>query len=141
MEELKENLLRLINEKIKVDFNLDNDYSIYIFETEYPGNPEISVSVRIVNLSSPRVSLYSNIEYITPTGTPRLRDDYVEDSPRDSLGSIVSKSKDEFVPIFEGMIKSNIKTYVSNFLEVKCHVDRITIRFKYKNDFLDKITI
>ena len=130
MNDLREYLLDLINDKLREILQLsDHWYDIYIFETKL--NDSTAVSLRIASLGSPRINRYQDVNYITPPGTPREKDDYVEDSPRDDLCIYIHKYKNDFLNIFENIIKYHISDFIEGSFILKIHLDRLTIQFKY----------
>ena len=148
MDKFEENINKLINKELKTIFNLTNDYTVDTFKS--PREEYIILYVRISNLNSPRIEKYRSESYITPPGTPRELDKYVEESPRDELSICISTSikisreksakahrtfaleENEFINLFIGIVKSYFN-YIEDSIELKIHSDRLSIKFRYIN--------
>jgi hypothetical protein len=150
VEDLKNFFEVLVNQKLKNQLNLSNVYDVFMFETQIENPLEIIISVRIANSSSPRILEYEEDDYISPPGTPRKRDEYVEETPRDELCKYISKFKNEkkeappyhfqsehvpiendFTRILLENIKFRIERYIQDTISIKIYSDHFTVNFKY----------
>lgn len=128
MEGFTRDIDTLVNEKFRTIFNLTNNYDINIFES--PRDTHVIIYIRISNQQSPRGKVYQKEEYITPPGTPRELDEYIEDSPRDELCVYLSTYKNEFINFLQGVIIEYFTFFIKDSLEIKFNIDRISIKFK-----------
>jgi hypothetical protein len=121
----------LINSTLKDLFQTENDYNISIFETKYDFNSFKGITLRVSPFNSPRSEEYQGVEYITPPGTPIRDDEDTADVVQiDILCLYIKNFKLEFITKIETIIKEYFKTYVNKSIELKVHIDRLTIKFK-----------
>lgn len=120
-ELFKSKLSDLINGTFTNIFVINDEYQINLFNSN---NSENKLTLRVSPISSPRNIYYNNNEYVTPPDSPRS-----DNLDMDDLCKYVKCFKDEFTKIIEELLRKHFE-YIESSIDIKLHIDRITIRFK-----------